>query len=61
VKRINQGEFTLERVAVPKYPAFKATPRIIAIPHPEIRPSKVAEASVRSVNAWRRLAAPASA
>ncbi|MGO9744237.1 MAG: hypothetical protein ACLPN5_22485 [Roseiarcus sp.] len=39
VKRIDQGEFTLEWFAAPEYPAFKTAPKNIAVPHPEFRPS----------------------
>ena len=37
VKRIDKGEFTLEWFEAPEYPAFKAPPKNIAVPHPEFR------------------------
>ena len=38
VKRIEGGEFTLEWLESPEYPPFKATPKTIAVPHPEFSP-----------------------
>ena len=38
VKRIEAGEFTLEWLESPEYPPFKATPKTIAVPHPEFSP-----------------------
>jgi hypothetical protein len=37
VKRIENGEFTLEWVEAPEYPAFKSVPKNVAIVHPEFR------------------------
>ncbi len=37
VKRIENGEFTLEWFDAPKYPAFKSAARNVAIAHPEFR------------------------
>jgi hypothetical protein len=37
VKRIENGEFTLEWFDAPEYPAFKSTPKNVAIAHPEFR------------------------
>ena len=37
VKRIENGEFTLEWFESPEYPAFKSAPRNVAIAHPEFR------------------------
>ena len=37
VKRIENGEFTLEWFDAPQYPAFKMPPRNVAIAHPEFR------------------------
>jgi hypothetical protein len=37
VKRIENGEFTLEWVEAPEYPAFKSAPKNVAIAHPEFR------------------------
>ena len=39
VKRIEPGEFTLEWLDAPEYPAFKSRPQDIAVPHPEFRVS----------------------
>jgi len=39
VKRIENGEFTLEWFEAPEFPPFKSPPKNIAIPHPEFRPS----------------------
>jgi hypothetical protein len=37
VKRIENGEFTLEWFEAPQYPAFKKAPKNVAIVHPEFR------------------------
>ena len=37
VKRIENGEFTLEWVEAPEYPTFKSAPKNVAIAHPEFR------------------------
>jgi hypothetical protein len=37
VKRIENGEFTLEWFEGPQYPAFKKAPKNVAIVHPEFR------------------------
>jgi hypothetical protein len=37
VKRIENGEFTLEWLEAPQYPAFKKAPKNVAIVHPEFR------------------------
>ena len=37
VKRIENGEFTLEWFESPEYPAFKSAPKNVAIAHPEFR------------------------
>jgi hypothetical protein len=37
VKRIENGEFTLEWFDAPQYPAFKSAPKNVAIAHPEFR------------------------
>ena len=37
VKRIENGEFTLEWVEAPEYPAFKSPAKNVAIAHPEFR------------------------
>ena len=37
VKRIENGEFTLEWVEAPEYPTFKSAARNVAIAHPEFR------------------------
>ncbi len=37
VKRIENGEFTLEWVEAPQYPAFKSAAKNVAIVHPEFR------------------------
>ena len=37
VKRIENGEFTLEWFESPQYPAFKKAPKNVAIVHPEFR------------------------
>jgi hypothetical protein len=37
VKRIENGEFTLQWFEAPQYPAFKIAPKNVAIPHPEFR------------------------
>jgi hypothetical protein len=37
VKRIENGEFTLEWVEAPQYPAFKSAVKNVAIVHPEFR------------------------
>jgi len=37
VKRIENGEFTLEWFKSPQYPAFKKAPKNVAIVHPEFR------------------------
>jgi hypothetical protein len=37
VKRIENGEFTLEWFEAPEYPAFRSAPKNIAIAHPEFR------------------------
>ena len=37
VKRIENGEFTLEWFESPQYPAFKSAPKNVAIAHPEFR------------------------
>ena len=37
VKRIENGEFTLEWFESPEYPAFKSRPQDIAVPHPEFQ------------------------
>ena len=37
VKRIENGEFTLEWFEAPEYPAFKIAPKNVAIVHPEFR------------------------
>jgi hypothetical protein len=37
VKRIENGEFTLEWLESPEYPAFKSPAKNVAIPHPEFR------------------------
>ena len=37
VKRIENGEFTLEWFESPEYPAFKIAPKNVAIAHPEFR------------------------
>ncbi len=37
VKRIENGEFTLEWFDTPEYPAFKSAPKNVAIAHPEFR------------------------
>jgi len=37
VKRIENGEFTLERFEAPEYPAFKSAAKNVAIVHPEVR------------------------
>jgi len=39
VKRVENGEFTLEWVEAPEFPPFKAPPKNIAVPHPQFRPS----------------------
>jgi hypothetical protein len=39
VKRIEPGEFTLEWIDAPEYPAFKIAPRNVGIAHPEFRVS----------------------
>ena len=39
VKRIENGEFTLEWFEAPEYPAFKIAPRNVGIVHPEFRVS----------------------
>ena len=39
VKRIENGEFTLEWVEAPEYPAFKSPAKNVAIVHPEFRVS----------------------
>jgi hypothetical protein len=39
VKRIEPGEFTLEWLDSPEYPAFKSRPQDIAVLHPEFRVS----------------------
>jgi hypothetical protein len=39
VKRIENGEFTLEWFEAPQYPAFKSPPKNVAVPHPEFRVS----------------------
>jgi len=38
VKRIDAGEFTLEWFEAPEYPAFKMSPKNVALVHPEFRP-----------------------
>jgi hypothetical protein len=37
VKRIENGEFTLQWFEAPEYPAFKSAPKNVAIAHPEFR------------------------
>ena len=37
VKRIENGEFTLEWFESPEYPAFKSASKNVAIAHPEFR------------------------
>jgi hypothetical protein len=37
VKRIENGEFTLEWFESPEYPTFKSAPKNVAIAHPEFR------------------------
>jgi hypothetical protein len=37
VKRVENGEFTLEWLESPEYPAFKSPAKNVAIPHPEFR------------------------
>jgi hypothetical protein len=37
VKRIENGEFTLEWFEAPQYPSFKSPPKNVAIAHPEFR------------------------
>ena len=37
VKRIENGEFTLEWFEAPEYPTFKSAPKNVAIAHPEFR------------------------
>jgi hypothetical protein len=39
VKRIENGEFTLEWLEAPEYPPFKTNPKNIAVPHPDFRAS----------------------
>jgi hypothetical protein len=39
VKRIENGEFTLEWLEAPEYPPFKTKPKNIAVPHPDFRHS----------------------
>jgi hypothetical protein len=39
VKRIENGQFTLEWFGAPEFPAFKSEPKNIAVPHPEFRPT----------------------
>ena len=39
VKRVENGEFTLEWFEAPEFPPFKAPPKNIAVPHPQFRPS----------------------
>ena len=39
VKRVENGEFTLEWVEAPEFPPFKPPPKNIAVPHPQFRPS----------------------
>ncbi len=39
VKRVENGEFTLEWVEAPEFPPFKSPPKNIAVPHPHFRVS----------------------